>query len=1027
MIEAEIMMNDAGWMDDDGATNSPLDVEPFRPAIEKTGSEWRNIVKQSRAILLNARKTNLPSTADALKSSECEMKEINFEPSAVKLLSAEYFMHDFKAKEAKDREIISKTTSDFSLNKEQKRAFCIIANHAAETCPEQLKMYLGGMGGTGKTQVIKALMSMFNQRQESHRFIVLAPTGTAAALLNGSTYHSVLGVRSSYEKDGESLRNENSVIKEVQERLEGVDYIFIDETSMIACHELYSISSQLAKVTNEHNKPFGGKNMILAGDFAQLPPTSGLALYGDIVSKIRKNSMTKRDQESTLGKLIWHQMTTVVILTQNMRQTEMSEDDKKFRTALTNMRYAACTKDDLDFLKTLHADRSRKDKSLSSPDFKNVSVITSLNTQKDQINETASIRFAKETGQKLTHFFSIDKLGNADLDRKKRASKASKKTSASIDIPTDVQTNLWESSPHASEHFPGKLSICLGMPIMIRNNDATELCITKGQEAYVVGWDVNVGPRGQNILETLYLELKTPPKTVELPGLPKNVIPMTRTTKTIKCTLPNDYEIRISRQQINVLPNFSMTDYASQGKTRLRNPVNLSHCRNFQSIYTCLSRSSNSAGTIIIRGFNPNKITKGLPGHLRQEFRELHILNEIMSEIYEGRLDKKYLGLLRNPMIYKYRYEIKRNPFIGMHKAIKLSDAELAINEPGKDGAWDLNLLKKLTNPVIGENKLKRKVSKLHATNDDINGVISSNISKKTKSAPTPSRNPHAQSPLGLNWDSKDYSCAYDSLFTVFFHVWNEGQLKHRGYFENGAQMIRILHSKFPSLLNKSSTFEAIRDHLREKLHNEKPTQYRYGSNYTDIDELVRDFTLTGSYGTSRLRCLNCNFSTSNPYSYLNDYTVVGWCSSDEIELQHKASIQEYLNFKIVKKDEKTKKSCPECRKSKNKSPLYTTQTINKIPPILIFALAPWIDINRCLEFDVSNSSKSYILKGIIYTNGNHFTSRLVDNNLNVWYHDGQTTRSLCRTEQPLKQIDHIVPLKTYGQYNAIMAFYVEC
>ena len=31
------------------------------------------------------------------------------------------------------------------------------------------------MGGTGKTQVIKALISMFEQRHENHRFIVLAP------------------------------------------------------------------------------------------------------------------------------------------------------------------------------------------------------------------------------------------------------------------------------------------------------------------------------------------------------------------------------------------------------------------------------------------------------------------------------------------------------------------------------------------------------------------------------------------------------------------------------------------------------------------------------------------------------------------------------------------------------------------------------------------------------------------------------------------------------------------------------------
>jgi hypothetical protein len=32
------------------------------------------------------------------------------------------------------------------------------------------------------------------------------------------------------------------------------------------------------------------------------------------------------------------------------------------------------------------------------------------------------------------------------------------------------------------------------MPVMIRNNDATELCITKGQEGYVVGWQSSDGP-----------------------------------------------------------------------------------------------------------------------------------------------------------------------------------------------------------------------------------------------------------------------------------------------------------------------------------------------------------------------------------------------------------------------------------------------------------------------------------------------------------------------------------------------------
>ena len=45
----------------------------------------------------------------------------------------------------------------YLLNIEQEKAFQIIANHATMKNPEQLKMYIGGMGGTGKSGVITAL------------------------------------------------------------------------------------------------------------------------------------------------------------------------------------------------------------------------------------------------------------------------------------------------------------------------------------------------------------------------------------------------------------------------------------------------------------------------------------------------------------------------------------------------------------------------------------------------------------------------------------------------------------------------------------------------------------------------------------------------------------------------------------------------------------------------------------------------------------------------------------------------------
>jgi hypothetical protein len=93
----------------------------------------------------------------------------------------------------------------------------------------------------------------------------------------------------------------------------------------------------------------------------------------------------------------------------------------------------------------------------------------------------------------------------------------------------------------------------------------------------------------------------------------------------------------------------------------------------------------------------------------------------------------------------------------------------------------------------------------------------------------------------------------------------------------------------------------------------------------------------------------------------------------------------------------------------------------------LLFALAPWIKIDDSLIFNIKNSSKCYILKGIIYTNGHHFTSRLIDKNFNIWYHDGQTTQSHCQKEQTPLNIRKLNELKTCkNEYQAIIAFYAE-
>ena len=161
---------------------------------------------------------------------------------------------------------------------------------------------------TRKSQVLKALVHFFKLRNESHRFIIVAPTGSAAALLQGSTYHSVFGINS----DGKQI----SAIQlaQVKERLEGVHYVFLDEVSMLSCRDMYLISARLARVMNNLDVPFGGLNFIFAGDFAQLPPVIGhehASLYSRTVGM---KATSLRDQEAAIGKVLWHQVTMVVIL-----------------------------------------------------------------------------------------------------------------------------------------------------------------------------------------------------------------------------------------------------------------------------------------------------------------------------------------------------------------------------------------------------------------------------------------------------------------------------------------------------------------------------------------------------------------------------------------------------------------------------------------------------------------------------------------------------------------------------------------
>jgi tRNA(Met) C34 N-acetyltransferase TmcA len=128
--------------------------------------------------------------------------------------------------------------------------------------------FITGSAGTGKSYIINLIVNMLKNRRS--RFLLLAPTGVSAQTIGGKTIHSELSIVSTQGGFCTSaFRN-----ADLTTRLKKVDIIIIDEVSMVSAELLDFISNIFARIHN-NAVPFGGINIIIVGDLAQLPPVTG--------------------------------------------------------------------------------------------------------------------------------------------------------------------------------------------------------------------------------------------------------------------------------------------------------------------------------------------------------------------------------------------------------------------------------------------------------------------------------------------------------------------------------------------------------------------------------------------------------------------------------------------------------------------------------------------------------------------------------------------------------------------------------
>jgi ATP-dependent DNA helicase PIF1 len=172
---------------------------------------------------------------------------------------------------------------------------------------------LTGPAGSGKTYVLAEFIRQ--AKREGRTVAVTATTGLAASHLSGSTIHawSGLGIHDSlpphFVRDLTQSRRD-TIIK--------TDVLVIDEISMLHDFRL-DLVDEAARLVRDDDRPFGGIQVVLCGDFFQLPPV---------------NRREQREGGFVTASAVWQTLNPVICYLEEQHR----QDDQNFLEILNALR-----------------------------------------------------------------------------------------------------------------------------------------------------------------------------------------------------------------------------------------------------------------------------------------------------------------------------------------------------------------------------------------------------------------------------------------------------------------------------------------------------------------------------------------------------------------------------------------------------------------------------------------------------------------------------------------------------------------
>lgn len=498
------------------------------------------------------------TTASAMKEQQKQLRKANKKP--IKENEATDESHQAAVALKK-----SKTVARPHLSKEQQQVLQMVLEGGQS-------VFFTGSAGTGKSVLLREIIAVMRKKyaRESDRVAITASTGLAACNIGGVTLHSFSGIGLGKEEVPELVKKIKRNQK-AKHRWMRTKVLIVDEISMVD-GDLFDKLEAIARTLRNNGRPFGGIQLVITGDFFQLPP----------VPDSNSASTFCFDAKS------W---TSAIDHTIGLHHV-FRQKDPTFAGMLNEMREGRLTQTSISTFKNLSRTPVYDDDlGLTT---------TELFPTRREVEDANTVRMRQLGG--IAHEFLAkdggtvpDEQRNKILDSSLATPRLTLKKGAQVMLIKNIDETLVNGS--------------LGKVIGFMSDDQFGSYVADQDACEESDPEANLNPEQQKLRAKFEMSKNS---TRELWPVVRFAI-ADGTTRDLLCTreiwkteLPNG-EITASRAQVPLILAWALSIHKAQGQTLDRVKVDLGKVFEKGQAYVALSRATSMQGLQVLR-FDPTKV-----------------------------------------------------------------------------------------------------------------------------------------------------------------------------------------------------------------------------------------------------------------------------------------------------------------------------------------------------------------------------------------------------------------------------------